>query len=80
MFQGHYHPLLIEEARHPGADGSGLLLWPDPLGIDYDQARADGHKRLKERWGPDHELLGIYRRRGHDEGSAQTGGIGPMVL
>jgi hypothetical protein len=31
------------------------LLWPSR----HHQAQADGHKRLKERWGPDHEPLGV---------------------
>jgi len=52
------------------------LLWPSR----YHQVRVDGHKWLKGHCGADHEPLGVYRRRGHDEGSAQTGGIGPMVL
>jgi len=64
----------------PGAARSGILLWPDPIGSEDDQARADGHKRLKGLWDPDHEPLGVYTRRGHVEGSARTGGIRPMVL
>ena len=57
----------------PRSDGAahGILRWPAPWVV----RRADGHKRLKERWGPDHEPLGVYRRRGHDGGSARTGGI-----
>ena len=80
VFQGRYQSLLIEEARHPGTAGSALLLWPAPIGVERDRSQADGHKRLKGHRGADHEPLGVYRRRGHNEGRARTGGIQPMVL